>query len=233
MADICIKDWLAMRVLVACERSGIVRQAFRDLGHDAWSCDLEPAEDGSKFHIIGDAIYVGMSRVWDFGIMHPPCTRLANSGSLRLYIGGKKVNGIDPQNWQDMKDGALFFAQCWNLPIEKLCLENPIIHCHAVAEIRRHLTRPFPKPQLIQPFQFGHPESKGTNLWLRNLQKLNHTNVLPLPECGHWENQTPSGQNKLAPSAHRAMDRARTYSGIAKAMAECWGKDSLANFQLI
>lgn len=222
-----------MRILIACERSGIVRSAFRALGHDAWSCDLEPAEDGSKYHIVRDALETALSSVWDAMVAHPTCTRLANSGVLRLYVGGKKVNGVDPAKWREMEEGARFFAQLWNAPIARVCIENPIIHRHAIGEIRRNLTRPLPMPQLIQPFQFGHPESKATCLWLRNLPPLIHTNVLPKPECGHWKNQTPSGQNKLTPSPHRAMDRARTYPGIAQAMASQWGQDSLANFQLI
>lgn len=210
-----------MRVLVACEFSGVVRRAFRALGHEAWSCDLLPAEDGSEFHLQGDCLSV-LGDSWDLLIAHPPCTRLSNSGVLRLYREGKKINGIDPLKWAEMEAGANFFAALWNSDIARICVENPIMHGHAKQVIKSVSKIPLSKPQRIQPFEFGHPESKATLLWTRGLPRLKHTCILALPECGHWENQTPSGQNKLGPSPERAANRARTYSGIARAMAEQW-----------
>jgi hypothetical protein len=154
--------------------------------------------------------------LWDLIIGHPPCTRLSNSGVLRLYRDGKKANGIDPSKWQEMEDAATFFKLILNAPAEKVCVENPIQHCHAKKLIGCDHT------QTIQPFQFGHPESKRTCLWLKGLPPLQPTKILPLPECGYWQNQTPSGQNKLGPSPTRAYDRAKTYPGIAQAMAIQW-----------
>lgn len=216
-----------MRILIACERSGKIRDAFRRRGHDAWSCDLAASETETAFHIQGDVLKHLAG--WDAIIAHPTCTRLANSGVLRLYRDGKKINGFDLDKLAEMAEGASFFAALWCAPCAKVCVENPIIHCHAKLEIQDCIrilhdgNPPLPKPQIIQPFQFGHPESKATCLWLRGLPGLIPTSILPMPECGYWENQTPSGQNKLAPSKHRALDRARTYDGIAEAMAEQWG----------
>lgn len=206
-----------MRVLIACEFSGAVRRAFRAKGHDAWSCDLLPAEDGDSHHIQSDCLTIADDG-WDLGIIHPPCTRLANSGVLRLYIGGKKINGIDPSKWSELIMAAGFFVSCLNSKIPRIAVENPVHHKHARMFIGVDYD------QSIQPFHFGHPESKRTCLWLKNLPLLTATNVLPLPDCGHWENQCPGGQNKLGPSPTRAQDRARTYPGIASAMAEQWGQ---------
>ena len=210
-----------LRVLVGCETSGVVRHAFRELGHDAWSCDLLPAEDGSPFHIQADhdldLIDMADNGTWDLGIFHPPCTRLANSGVLRLYRGGKKRNGKDPDKWEEMKRAARFFLALWNCKIPRVAIENPVQHGHAIREINLRYR------QTIQPFEFGHPESKRTCLWLRGgLPPLVPTKVLRLPKRGYWDNQTPSGQNKLSPSKDRAAKRARTYPGIADAMAEQW-----------
>lgn len=209
-----------MRVLIACEFSGAVRRAFRERGHDAWSCDLLPAEDGSPYHIQAEHDLHLLDIVrngWGLMIAHPPCRYLSNSGACRLYVGGKGSRIKDPERWENMRRGALLFRALWNAPIERIGIENPIMHRHALALIGQNFEHS------IQPFEFGHPESKRTCLWLKNLPPLKPTKVLALPECGHWENQTPSGQNRLGPSPTRSQDRARTYSGIASAMAEQWG----------
>lgn len=202
-----------MRVLIACEFSGVVREAFRKLGHDAWSCDLLPAEDGSEFHIKDDVLwhldytygndYLG----WDLMIAHPPCTYLSNSGVHWLH----RQEG----RWEKMREGAEFFKSLMNAPIDRIAIENPVMHKYALEIIgRKH-------DQTIQPFQFGHPESKRTCLWLKNLTPLQSTNILV--KNGPWNNQTPSGQNKLGPSEDRWKLRSVTYQGIADAMAEQWG----------
>lgn len=194
--------WSPMRVLVACEFSGVVRRAFRERGHDAWSCDIIASDDNSPFHIRGDArdsIHDG----WDLMIAHPPCTYLAVSGAR--WFKDRKFE----------QEHALDFVKTLlNAPIEKIALENP------VSIISSMIRKP---DQIIQPWQFGHPEAKKTCLWLKNLPLLQPTNVLPLPPSGRWENQTPSGQNKLGPSEDRWKLRSITYEGIAKAMAEQWG----------
>jgi hypothetical protein len=209
-----------MRVLVACEFSGIVREAFRKRGHDAWSCDLRPSEDESPFHYTGDIRIFDAWMSWDLVIAHPPCTYLCNSGALRLYETGKKRCGIDAERWQEMRTAAEFFRYFLELPIDKIAVENPIIHYHARQIVGRR------QDQSIQPYQFGEDASKRTCLWLKGLPKLRPTlYIAPRMVNGkrRWSNQTDSGQNKLTPSATRSDDRARTYQGIADAMAEQWG----------
>jgi len=195
-----------MRVLVACEFSGVVREAFRRKGHDAWSCDLLPAVDGSCHHIQGDCLDAIAGGGWSLLIAHPPCTYLCSSG----LHWNKRRPGREVQTKQALK----FVVALLNAPVERIALENPI-GC-----ISTRVRKP---DQTIQPWQFGHPESKATCLWLKNLPPLVPTKILTKPECGHWDNQTPSGQNKLAPSKDRWKARAITYQGIADAMAEQWG----------
>lgn len=188
-----------MRVLVACEFSGTVRRAFRELGHQAWSCDLLPAEDGGP-HILGDVRQV-LTSDWDLMIAHPPCTHLAVSGARHFHR--KQVEQAE----------ALEFVQTlMDAPIQRIALENP------VSVISSRIRRP---DQIIQPYQFGHPESKKTCLWLKGLNPLQPTAVMQMR--GRWENQTPSGQNKLGPSPDRWKIRSKTYPGIAHAMATQWG----------
>jgi hypothetical protein len=205
-----------MRVLVACEFSGVVRDAFGRSGHDAWSCDLLPDDTGP--HQQRDVREI-LSQKWDMLIGHPPCQYMSNSGALRLYRGGKKANGRDPERWAQMEAAAAFFSALWNAPIPRIAVENPVMVGHAKRLIGVQ------QSQTIQPFQFGHPESKRTCLWLKGLPALKPTEVLTLPESGHWDNQTPSGQNKLGPSPDRWKLRAQTYTGIADAMASQWGTE--------
>ena len=193
-----------MRVLIGCEFSGTVRDEFKKMGHDAWSCDLLPTEvDGQHYQC--DVREV-LDKGWDLGIFHPDCTYLCVSG----LHWNKRVPGR-----QDKTEEALKFVQLlMDAPISKICIENPI-GC-----ISTRIRKP---DQIIQPFQFGHPESKSTCLWLKNLRHLIPTNILPKPSCGYWDNQTPSKQNKLGPSTDRWKLRAKTYIGIAKCMANTWG----------
>lgn len=250
-----------LNVLVAFECSGAVRRAFRALGHSAFSCDLKPATDGSKTgvtHIQMDAIsaiHAGRptdGAKWDLVIAHPPCTRLCNSGVLRLYIGSKKINGIDRAKFDEMRGAAGLFRQVIEAVECPLCVENPVMHGHA----RKLIGFGAMERQQIQPNWFGDDASKGTVLWLSGLPRLQwsmETYCYPryvCPQCGktirypdseawrlpnghvscpvctpqkmlpRWANQTDSGQNRLPPSASRAAERAVTYPGIAKAMAE-------------
>lgn len=194
-----------MNVLVACERSGIIRDAFLAIGHTTWSCDLANTTTPGP-HFIADAIKVAYSPEyqWDLMIAHPPCTHLAISGSR--YFADKQDGR--------QQDAIAFFMALVNAPIPHICVENPI-------SIMSTTYRP--PDQIIQPYEFGHPEAKATCLWLKNLPALEPTKILPLPACGYWNNQTPSGQNKLPPSPHRATIRSTTYTGIAAAMATQWG----------
>ena len=192
-----------MRVLIACEFSGIVRDAFIERGHDAWSCDLLPTEQPGPhyqdniFHVLTKTMYD-----WDMMIAHPPCTYLANSGVSWLY----RKEG----RWEKMKQGALFFKQLLQADIPKICVENPIMHKHAVKIIGRR------QDQVIQPWQFGHGEQKATCLWLKNLPLLEPTNIVEGRE---------QRLHYLPPSKDRSKLRSITYPGIAKAMAEQWGKE--------
>lgn len=225
-----------MKVLIACEFSARVRDAFRKRGHDAWSCDIEPCEGDPKWHIQGDVLdllYRKKNKFgWDLMIAFPPCTHLAVSGARwfpEKRKDGRQQAGID------------FFMELANAPVPMICVENPVGIMSTV----------WRKPdQIIQPYQFGHPESKKTCLWLKNLPKLKPTKIMePLwytnPDGSdyrdkkgkryspthytadhgnpRWANQSPCGANKLGPSKDRWKIRSRTYLGIAKAMAKTWG----------
>lgn len=200
------------KVLIACEFSGIVREAFRKLGHDAWSCDLLDTEIPSKYHIKGDVLNI-LDDGWDLMIAHPPCTYLCNSGVSRLY--SRKTNSFDKDRYKLMLEGCNFFNQLKNAPIEKICIENPIPHSYARELIGKYT-------QIIQPWMFGEDASKATCLWLKNLPKLIPTNII---KKDRYANQTPSGQNNLGPSKDRWKLRSMTYQGIANALAEQYGKD--------
>jgi site-specific DNA-cytosine methylase len=192
-----------MRVLIACEYSGRVRDAFIAKGHQAVSCDLLPTDSPGPHHQgpVEDVLDDG----WDLMIAHPPCTHLAVSGAR--YFPQKIADG--------RQQAALDFVQLlMNAPIKKWALENP------VSVISSKIRKP---DQIIQPWQFGHDASKKTCLWLKNLPLLTPTNVLSLPESGVWANQTPTGQNKLGPKQDRWKARSLTYQGIANAMADQWG----------
>lgn len=194
-----------MKVLVACEYSGRVRDAFRSKGHDAVSCDLLPTDVPGP-HYQGD-IRDLLTDHWDLLIAFPPCTYLAASGMHWTTRGLR-----DPQLTEDALD---FVRLLMDAPVHRIALENPI-GC-----ISSRVRKP---DQYIQPWQFGHPHSKKTCLWLKNLPTLEHTDVLELPESGRWENQTKSGQNKLTPSDDRWKIRSMTYQGVADAMADQWGR---------
>lgn len=190
-----------LKILIACEFSGVVREAFRALGHDAISCDLLQSEQPGP-HIQGDVLEV-LDRGWDLMIAHPPCTYLASSGA-RWWA----------QRKAEQKQALEFVARLLEAPIARIALENP------VGCISTHIRKP---DQIVQPWQFGHDASKRTCLWLKSLPLLNPTNVIIKQR---YANQTPSGQNKLGPSPDRAKLRSITYLGIAKAMAEQWGANA-------
>lgn len=200
---------MSMRVLVACERSGVVRSAFRALGHDAWSNDLAPSDDGSEFHIQGDAIKAAYTDSWDLIIAHPECTYLANSGAKHLYAGMNAANGPEADRWAKMGQAAQFFLSLLNAPAPMVAVENPIMLGHP----KRLFGLPDPS-QIIQPWQFGHGETKATCLWLRGLPNLIPTNIVDGREQRVF---------RMAPGPDRKRDRSRTYDGIAKAMASQWG----------
>lgn len=198
-----------VNVLIVCESSGIVRNAFRTRGHNAWSCDLLPADDSSPYHYQCDAMDAVGLESWDLVIAHPPCTYLSSSGMHWTARGLR-----DPQLTED---ALQFVENLMMLDVPHIAIENPI------GVISTRIRKP---DQIIQPWQFGHDASKATCLWLKGLPKLQHTQIVePRIVNGkkRWANQTDSGQNKLAPSADRWKIRSKTYDGIAEAMADQWG----------
>jgi hypothetical protein len=197
-----------MRVLVACEFSGTVRNAFGALGHDAWSCDLLPAEDGSNRHITGDARDI-LNDGWDLlMVAHPPCTRLCNSGVRWLSVPPRGRELADM--WADLDAGAALFSAFWNAPIERIAVENPVMHRHAKERIVNYAE----PAQSVQPWQFGHGEVKRTCLWLKGLPCLVPTDVVAgrEPRVHH-----------MSPGPNRWKERSRFFPGIARAMASQWG----------
>lgn len=207
-----------MKVLVACEFSGIVREAFRARGHFAYSCDLLPAEDGSPYHLQGDVLKMLRTRPfhdWDLMIAHPPCTFLANSSNRWLY-GGKGTRR-DPQRWSDMERASVFFRRLLEVKIPRIAVENPVQHKHARALIGQRWT------QTIQPWQFGHRELKRTCLWLRGLPLLRDTENVGPPPKDPVERRKWARVHQESPGPNRWMNRSRTLQGIAAAMADQWG----------
>jgi len=204
-----------MDILIGCESSGVIREAFRKLGHNAWSCDLLPADDGSEYHIQGD-ILAAMHLGWDMLIVHPPCTYLCSSG---LHWNHRT------EGRQAKTDAALDFVRLlMDAPIAKIATENPV-GCIGT-QIRK-------ADQYIQPYEFGEDASKKTGLWLKGLPILTKDPKLYFPPrivadgkyAGkeRWSNQTDSGQNRLGPSEDRWKERSKTYQGIADELAEQWG----------
>lgn len=187
-----------MRILVACEYSGRVREAFRKLGHDAWSCDLLPSDDNSPYHIQGNVLE-HLNDGWDMMIAHPPCTHLAVSGAR--YFAEKIADGRQ----QEALD---FVQQLLDAPIERIALENPI------SVISSKIRKP---DQIIQPWMFGHGETKATCLWLKNLPKLEPTDIVDGRENKVW---------KMPPSPDRWKLRSLTFQGIADAFAAQWGNNA-------
>lgn len=198
-----------MLVLVACEYSATVRDAFRALGHDAWSCDILPTDGDPAWHIQGDAIQAVHSRPWDLLIAHPPCTYMTNSGVTWLHK--------DPSRWQKLDEAAKFFMDFWNAPVPRVAIENPVMHKYAKERIGG-----MRQTQTIQPYMFGHMEQKATCLWLRGLEPLKPTSDLKAETKALPDSQRQR-LHYLPPSADRWKLRSKTYQGIADAMAAQWG----------
>ena len=197
-----------LRVLVACEYSGVVRNAFLDRGHDAWSCDLLPTENRHNRHIRGDARNI-LNAGWDLlMVAHPPCTRLCNSGVR--WLSSPPPGKTHDQMWRELDEGAELFSAFLNAPIDRICIDNPVMHKHAKERILNY--REF--SQSIQPWQFGHGETKRTCLWLKNLPELKPTNIVE-----GRENRV----HRMPPSADRWKERSRFFTGVAEAFADQWG----------
>ncbi|KEP68795.1 hypothetical protein DL1_08600 [Thioclava dalianensis] len=233
-----------MRVLIACECSGVVRRAFDALGHDVWSVDKKPAEDRSNRHITGD-VRDYLNDGWDLmAVMHPPCTRLCNSGVRWLDRPPKNppADCTDEEAaiwphlsekeqlemiWQHLRAGADLFSDCWNAPIERIAVENPVMHRHAKALIRNFE----PQAQSVQPWHFGTDEDgpdnerKRTCLWLKGLPQLQRTGTLD-------GTTARSSVHHASPGENRATERSRFFPGMAAAMAAQWGGYALDQSQL-
>lgn len=189
-----------MRVLIACEFSGVVRDAFRLKGHDAWSCDLDPSEN-PEFHIQGDVLDI-LDQGWDIMIAHPPCTYISNMSNCRIK---------EPGRLEKRKEGFDFFMKMINAPINKIAVENP----------RGLPERAYKRAdQIIQPYQFGHPASKATCLWLKNLPLLIPTEIIE--PVRKWDGKRWRTWVDLIPE-HTGKARSVTFKGIANAMSEQWG----------
>lgn len=203
-----------MKVLIACEFSGIVRDAFIKQGHDAVSCDLLPTERPGP-HIQGDVLqhlrYCPVYRDYDLMIAFPPCTYLCNSGVRWLYNKDKTRN---KKRYWLMHGACMFFNSLLKASIKKIAIENPIQHCHVRKKIRKY-------DQIIQPWQFGHGETKATCLWLKGLPELKSTNIVDGRE--HKVHKL-SALKGIDSSKDRKKNRSITYQGIADAMAEQWGQ---------
>lgn len=220
----------ALRVLVGCEYTGIVRRAFLARGHDAWSCDLLPAEDGSNRHIRGDVRDI-LGDGWDLLVVaHPPCTRLCRSG--RRWLSGP--GDMTPpkvlprgRTWDSMRaefeDGVDLFISCWRAPVDRVAIENPRMHDLAQARMPGDL----PPPQIVQPFWFGHPEYKATGWYLRGLPPLAGTDRLAEPEHGSAEWKAWNRVWRMPPGAGRGKERSRFFPGMAAAMAAQWGDHAM------
>jgi len=207
-----------MKVLIACETSGTVRNAFLDRGHDAWSCDVLPSDDLTNRHIQDDVLEVLKMESWDMlMVAHPPCTRLCNSGVRWLHKAppGKTLTEM----WEQLDQGAELFSKLWNSDVPKVAIENPVMHKYAKARIKNF--EPF--TQSVQPYEFADSIdaedniSKRTCLWLRNLPPLIKTGTLTRETARH-------DIHNASPGKDRWKVRSKFHKGIAEAMADQWGK---------
>ena len=194
-----------MKVLIACEYSGIVRNAFAAKGHDAWSCDILPTESPGN-HFQGDVLE-HLDKGWDLMIAHPPCTYLSNAGARFLYPKGK----LNKDRYKLGLKAKQFFMALYNAPIDKICVENPI--SSKIFELPKYT-------QTIQPYEYGHPVQKKTCLWIKNLKTLKPTKVIQKRQStkipGNWFNKGGKDRQK---------NRSKFFQGIANAMADQWGTD--------
>ena len=214
------------RILIGCETSGVMRRAFAARGHDVWSCDLLPAEDGSNRHIRGDVREI-LDDGWDLmAVMHPPCTRLCRSGRRWMSGPGKWTPPKQlskGRTWTSMRDefekGVDLFTACWRAPIKRVAIENPEMNDLA----KDRMPADLPAPQIVQPFWFGEPAYKATGFYLRGLPFLVPTKHLPEPERGSDDWKAWSAIHRAPPGPDRWKIRSRTFTGVAEACASQWG----------
>ena len=221
-----------MKVLVACEESQRVCTAFRELGHEAYSCDVQECSGGHpEWHVVEDALQMIENNItivtldgkthfidkWDLLIAHPPCTYLSNAGAARLYkrMGGKSY--IERERFEKGQDAKEFFMAFFDCNIDKIAIENPVPS--GVYRLPKYT-------QIIQPYEYGHPYSKKTCLWLKGLPKLQPTNIVT-PKCswvsGGGKNADGTKRTNCGMPFRDSKTKSKTFAGIAKAMAEQWG----------
>jgi hypothetical protein len=226
----------SLRILVGCETSGVMRRAFAARGHDVWSCDLLPAEDGSNRHIRCDVRELLLER-WDMLVVaHPPCTRLCNSGVRWLHEPPKNPPNETTQRekhawsrldrderlaimWRLLDEAAALFSACWTAEVPRVAIENPVMNPHG----RSRLPAGLPKPQIVQPWWFGEPFFKATGFYLRGLPQLAPTNRLVPPKPGSEQHKAWSAVHRASPGPDRWRIRSRTFYGVADACADQWG----------
>jgi hypothetical protein len=211
----------AARVLIGCESSGVMRRAFLARGFDAWSCDPLPAEDGSNRHIRGD-VRDNLADGWDLLIVaHPPCTCLCNSGVRWLHTPppGRTLAAM----WSELDEGAALFTACWQAPVDRVAVENPVMHRHA----RERLPADLPRPQIVQPWWFGDPAFKATGFYARGLPPLAPTDRLDPPKPGTEAHKRWSAVHRASPGPDRWRFRSRTFPGLAAAWAAQWGDHAM------
>ena len=231
----------SLRVLIGCETSGVMRRAFAARGHDVWSNDILPADDGSNRHIRCDIREI-LGDGWDLlVVLHPPCTRLCNSGVR--WLSEPPTN--PPQDctefekrtwpaitrevkltimWRLLDEGADLFSACWNAPVPRVAVENPVMHKHAKARIANYQ----PPAQTVQPWWFGEKAFKGTSFYLRGLPPLTATKRLTPPRPGTDEHKRWSAVHRASPGPDRWKIRSKTFPAIANACADQWGGYALA-----
>lgn len=222
-----------MRVLIGCETSGVMRRAFAARGHEVWSCDLLPAEDGSNRHILGDVRDV-LGDGWDLAVMHPPCTRLCRSGRQWMSGAGKWTPPKrlpKGRSWGEMRaefeTGVSVFTACWEAPIERVAVENPVMNDLA----RERMPADLPRPQIVQPWWFGEPFFKATGFYLRGLPPLSATDKLTPPRPGTDEHKAWSAVHRAPPGPDRWRFRSRTFAGVADACADQWARNSIPSME--
>lgn len=203
-----------MKILVACEESQAVCKAFRAKGHEAYSCDILPCSGGHpEWHIQGDALIEAYSGKYDLMVAHPPCTYLSNAGACRLY---PQKGVLNQERYKQGLEGKEFFMKLFNAPIKYICVENPIPS--SVFELPKY-------SQIIQPYEYGHPFSKKTCLWIKNLPLLKPTNIIT-ENVVSWvsggSKDSKGNKRKNQGVAYGSFMRSKTFQGIADAMAEQW-----------
>jgi len=210
---------MSLRVLIACATSCVALDAFLACGHDAWQCDILPADKPTNRHIQDDVRNV-LGLGWELLVANPPCTRLCNSGVR--WLSSPPPGRTKAEMWAELDEGAALFSDCLNAPIPHVAVENPVMHRHARERISGWV-----RPQIVQPWWFGDPAFKATGLYLRGLPPLYATDKLTPPAPGTEAHKAWSAIHRAPPGPDRWKVRSKTFSGMAAAWADQWGSYAL------